>query len=59
MMPTSGVTVSNVADWFRAGAVAVGAVGSVLNPELIQNGEWDQLIRSARKFIEAIKAARL
>jgi 2-dehydro-3-deoxyphosphogluconate aldolase / (4S)-4-hydroxy-2-oxoglutarate aldolase len=59
MMPTSGVTVSNVADWFRAGAVAVGAVGSVLNPELIQNGEWDQLVRSARKFTEAIKAARL
>ena len=58
IMPTSGVDASNVAEWFRAGAVAVGAVSSVLDPELIQKGEWDALTKRAREFIEAMRAAR-
>jgi 2-dehydro-3-deoxyphosphogluconate aldolase / (4S)-4-hydroxy-2-oxoglutarate aldolase len=58
IMPTSGVDASNVADWFRAGAVAVGAVGSVLDPLLIQNGEWNALTKRARDFINAVRAAR-
>jgi len=58
IMPTSGVDASNVADWFRAGAVAVGAVSSVLDPVLIQNGEWNELTKRARDFINAVRAAR-
>ena len=58
IMPTSGVDASNVADWFRAGAVAVGAVSSVLDPELIQNGQWNELTKRAREFINAVRAAR-
>jgi 2-dehydro-3-deoxyphosphogluconate aldolase/(4S)-4-hydroxy-2-oxoglutarate aldolase len=58
IMPTSGVDASNVADWFRAGAVAVGAVSSVLDPLLIQNGEWNALTKRARDFINAVRAAR-
>ena len=58
IMPTSGVDVSNVADWFRAGAVAVGAVGSVFDPALIRNGDWDKITKRAREFIEAVRAAR-
>jgi 2-dehydro-3-deoxyphosphogluconate aldolase/(4S)-4-hydroxy-2-oxoglutarate aldolase len=58
IMPTSGVDGSNVAEWFRAGAVAVGAVSSVLDPELIQKGDWDALTKRARDFIEAVRAAR-
>ncbi len=58
IMPTSGVDASNVADWFRAGAVAVGAVSSVLDPVLIQNGQWNELTKRAREFINAVRAAR-
>jgi 2-dehydro-3-deoxyphosphogluconate aldolase/(4S)-4-hydroxy-2-oxoglutarate aldolase len=58
IMPTSGVDASNVAEWFRAGAVAVGAVSSVLDPELIQKGDWDALTARAREFIAAVRAAR-
>ncbi|HET9418130.1 MAG TPA: bifunctional 4-hydroxy-2-oxoglutarate aldolase/2-dehydro-3-deoxy-phosphogluconate aldolase [Chthoniobacterales bacterium] len=58
IMPTSGVEACNVAEWFRAGAVAVGAVGSVLDPILIRNGEWDALTNRAREFIAAVRAAR-
>jgi 2-dehydro-3-deoxyphosphogluconate aldolase/(4S)-4-hydroxy-2-oxoglutarate aldolase len=58
IMPTSGVDASNVADWFRAGAVAVGAVSSVLDPDLIEKEDWDALTKRAREFIEAVRAAR-
>lgn len=58
IMPTSGVDTSNVADWFRAGAVAVGAVSSVLDPVLIQNGDWNELTTRARQFMDAVRAAK-
>jgi 2-dehydro-3-deoxyphosphogluconate aldolase/(4S)-4-hydroxy-2-oxoglutarate aldolase len=58
IMPTSGVDASNVAEWFRAGAVAVGAVSSVLDPELMRNREWDEITKRAREFMDAVRAAR-
>jgi 2-dehydro-3-deoxyphosphogluconate aldolase / (4S)-4-hydroxy-2-oxoglutarate aldolase len=58
IMPTSGVDASNVAEWFSAGAVAVGAVSSVFDPALIQNGEWNKLADRAGAFIDAVRAAR-
>ena len=58
IMPTSGVDASNVAEWFGAGAVAVGAVSSVLDPVLIRNGDWNELTNRAREFIDAVRAAR-
>jgi len=57
IMPTSGVDASNVADWFRAGAVAVGAVSTVFDPALIQKGDWDRLMKRAREFMEAMRSA--
>ena len=58
IMPTSGVDASNVADWFRAGAVAVGAVGNVFDSALIRSGDWDEITKRAREFIEAVRAAK-
>jgi len=58
IMPTSGVDATNVAEWFRAGAVAVGAVSSVLDPVLIRNGDWAELTQRAQQFMDAVRAAR-
>ena len=58
IMPTSGVDTSNVGEWFRAGAVAVGAVGSVFDPVLIRNGDWNELTKRAREFMEAVRAVK-
>jgi len=55
IMPTSGVDATNVAEWFRAGAVAVG---SVLDPVLIRNGDWAELTQRAQQFMDAVRAAR-
>jgi len=58
IMPTSGVDTSNVAEWFRAGAVAVGAVSSVFDPLLIRNGDWVELTKRARQFMDAVRSSR-
>ncbi len=58
IMPTSGVDASNVAEWFRAGAAAVGAVSSVFDPALIRNGEWNEITKRAREFMDAVHAGR-
>jgi len=55
IMPTSGVDASNVAEWFRAGAVAVGRL---LDPALIRNGDWKELTKRAQEFMAAVRAAR-
>ena len=58
IIPTSGVNIGNVADWFRAGAVAVGAVSSVIDPALIRAGDWDALTERSREFLAAVRRAR-
>jgi len=56
MMPTGGVTLENVPTWIAAGAVAVGVGGQLTAGAL--TGDYDQVTRTARLFVEAVKAAR-
>jgi 2-dehydro-3-deoxyphosphogluconate aldolase/(4S)-4-hydroxy-2-oxoglutarate aldolase len=58
IMPTSGVDASNVGEWFRAGAVAVGAVASVFDPTLIRNGDWAEITKRSREFMEAVRGGQ-
>jgi len=58
MMPTGGVNLSNVAEWFKAGAVAIG-VGSELCPAAwAREGRFDEITARAREFVAAVEAAR-
>lgn len=56
MMPTGGVDVSNVDQWIKAGAVAVGA-GSSLTAGA-KMGDYKKITETAKEFIEKIKLAR-
>ena len=56
MMPTGGVSVDNVAEWIKAGAVAVGAGGSLTAGA--KTGDYESITRVAKEFIANIKAAR-
>ncbi|GAB6859333.1 bifunctional 4-hydroxy-2-oxoglutarate aldolase/2-dehydro-3-deoxy-phosphogluconate aldolase [Microbacterium xylanilyticum] len=58
LMPTGGVTADNLADWFGAGAVAVGAGGDLANSASIAAGDWDDLEARARRFSSALAACR-
>lgn len=58
LMPTGGVKPDNVADWFRAGAVAVGAGGDLANSASIAASDWADLEARATRFASALESAR-
>ena len=58
MMPTGGVSSSNVADWFAAGVVAVAAGSELCPPQLAKEGKFDEITRRAAEFMQVIRSAR-
>ena len=56
IMPTGGVDVDNVAEWIKAGVVAVGA-GSSLTAGA-KTGNFELITDTAKQFVENIKEAR-
>ncbi|MTB63278.1 bifunctional 4-hydroxy-2-oxoglutarate aldolase/2-dehydro-3-deoxy-phosphogluconate aldolase [Streptococcus uberis] len=52
LMPSGGVSVDNVADWKKAGAVAVG-VGSALASKVSSDG-YESVTAVAKSFVEAV-----
>lgn len=56
LMPTGGVTVDNVGEWVKAGAVAVGAGSSLTAGSRV--GDYESITATARMFIEKIREAR-
>ena len=52
-MPTGGVTVENLHEWFEAGAV-VGTGGSLTKGA--KTGDYDAVEKEAKRFIDAYKA---
>lgn len=58
LMPTGGVSLSNVADWFAAGAVAVGAGGELCSTAWAKEGRFDDITNRAKEFVKAVQAAR-
>lgn len=53
-MPTGGVTVENLHEWFEAGAVVVGTGGSLTKGA--KTGDYDVVEKEAKRFIDAYKA---
>ena len=56
LMPTGGVDVSNVEDWIKAGAVAVGTGSSLTKGAAA--GDYKAVAEKAKEFVAAVKAAR-
>jgi 2-dehydro-3-deoxyphosphogluconate aldolase/(4S)-4-hydroxy-2-oxoglutarate aldolase len=59
MMPTGGVSASNVAEWFATGVVAVGAGSELCPPQLAKEGKFDEITRRAAEFVQVVKSARV
>ena len=55
-MPTGGVSLENVKDWIKAGAVAVGTGGDLTKGA--KDGNYELVTETAAKFVEAVKKAR-
>ncbi|MFB6088048.1 MAG: 2-dehydro-3-deoxyphosphogluconate aldolase, partial [Haloarculaceae archaeon] len=48
----------NVADYFDAGAVAVGAGSALVDYDAIEREDWDGVRESAAAFVDAVEDAR-
>lgn len=57
IMPTGGVSVDNLAEWIKAGAVAVG-IGSDLTAEAVKTGDYTTIAKKAAQYVEVYKAAK-
>jgi len=58
LMPTGGVSLENAAEWIRAGAVAVGVGGALVDPKLVGAGDFAGITERARRFVERVRQAR-
>jgi len=56
LMPTGGVTVDNVGEWIKAGAVAVGVGGSLTAGA--EKGDYESITEIGKALIEKVSQAR-
>ncbi|WP_028563073.1 bifunctional 2-keto-4-hydroxyglutarate aldolase/2-keto-3-deoxy-6-phosphogluconate aldolase [Paenibacillus pinihumi] len=57
IMPTGGVSLDNLGEWIKAGAVAVG-IGSDLTAAAVKQGDYSLIADRAAQYIAAYKAAK-
>lgn len=57
IMPTGGVSLSNLAEWVKAGAVAVG-IGSDLTTDAVKTGDFSLIAKKSAEYVAAFKAAK-
>jgi 2-dehydro-3-deoxyphosphogluconate aldolase / (4S)-4-hydroxy-2-oxoglutarate aldolase len=53
LMPTGGITLDNAADFVRAGAYGLGVGSSLVDARTVAAGNFSEITRRARGFIEA------
>jgi 2-dehydro-3-deoxyphosphogluconate aldolase/(4S)-4-hydroxy-2-oxoglutarate aldolase len=58
LVPTGGVSLENVGDFFRAGATAVGVGTDLVDVGKIADGGADAVTQTARRYLDTIKQAR-
>ena len=58
IVPTGGVTLENVAEFFAAGCPAMGIGSSLISKEIMRNDDWEALKKKAAGFVAAARRAR-
>lgn len=56
IMPTGGVSLGNMEDWFKAGVVAVGVGGNLLAPA--KTGDFAKVTEVAKQYMEKFRQIR-
>lgn len=54
LVPTGGVSADNAAEYLRAGAVAVGVGGKLVDPDAVRRGNWEAITAEARRLVTAV-----
>ena len=50
IMPTGGVTIENATEWIENGAVCLGVGSTLVNKQLISNGDFEAITRQANQL---------
>jgi 2-dehydro-3-deoxyphosphogluconate aldolase / (4S)-4-hydroxy-2-oxoglutarate aldolase len=56
IMPTGGVNLENMEEWFAKGCSAVGIGGNLIAPA--KGGDFDKITTLAKQYIEKLNAIR-
>ncbi len=56
LLPSGGVSLDNIKDWIKNGAVAVSAGSSLTAPA--KTGDYEGVRQEAKKFVDEVKKAR-
>ncbi len=59
LIPTGGVSLKTAADFFKAGAEAVGVGADLVDLEALREGRIDSITETARQYLEIAKAAKV
>ncbi len=54
LMPTGGIDLTNIQDYLRAGVLAVGVGGNLINQAAIEAEDWEKVTEIAREYTAAI-----
>jgi 2-dehydro-3-deoxyphosphogluconate aldolase/(4S)-4-hydroxy-2-oxoglutarate aldolase len=57
-VPTGGVNSENLAEWFTAGAIAVGAGGELCPVAAMASGRWEEITAIATRYAAALRPVR-
>ncbi len=58
MLPTGGIDVNNAAEYIKAGAIALGVGGKLVDKAAIKAGNWQALTDTAKELMAVVAAAR-
>lgn len=58
LMPTGGVDLDNIGQFFKNGAFAVGLGSNLVDERLIAAGDWAALTARASSYVQAVRVAR-
>jgi 2-dehydro-3-deoxyphosphogluconate aldolase / (4S)-4-hydroxy-2-oxoglutarate aldolase len=58
LMPTGGVRLKTLGEWFDAGAVCLGVGSSIIRQDLIDAQDWPGLTEHTRIFVKAVQTAK-
>ena len=58
MLPTGGVNLKTLPEFFKAGACAVGLGGSLVEKEAVRSGNLDRIRTLAAQYVELVETTR-
>jgi 2-dehydro-3-deoxyphosphogluconate aldolase/(4S)-4-hydroxy-2-oxoglutarate aldolase len=58
LIPTGGVNASNAAEYFKAGAFALGIGADLVDTVALREGNLSKITSAAKELVEAVRMAR-